>query len=759
MKLGLRLLIVLQLLIALAQTAFSYARFGYFSDLESYPPDDPYGSVDFREGDFIYGPLHSNGWIHINGNAGGYPQFYGPVTTAKEDVIWINGTPPDYDIFHAGLQVNYPDSNGYPFPLEEAIEFMWDNAGLPIWSTPAYIDSLGGYVEIATTIRMRYSHLQIEQWLYNDFYPNGDTIFYEERYSHGQILSLPAPQRGTVALRGKLFLEGVLRGQVSFLSADTIWIIDDVYYSDVNFDGVNWIGNPSEDEKGRPLPGSYNRLGIVSEKNVIIAFTPENGGYNGGQSLPGCDAVEGVSDREHILITAAIMALDNVFEIDFWHNSCNSNAANPYGLPWDHPCNTGMVDLRGNIYLWGSIIQRYHGSVQHSLFPNNYWIGYGSHYHHDENFAISYPPMFPIMMTDTLEVPEEFTTIQAAIDSSGTGDMILVSPGIYQENLVIDDKRITLTSRYQLDGDSSSVEETVIDGNGTGAVIRLQNGLSHLSRISGFTLTNGSGFMPDTSELTFGGAIYCYNSAPVLENLLITGNSADYGGAVFVTSSTQIHFTISQVTMTGNTATAGGALFCYENVWTLLENSIFWNNQPEEIHSWDCEVDAICCDIQGYWWGGDYIIDVDPLFCNPDGGHYRLLPDSPCRDYSDCSTMGYSDAQCDPEAIEEFVSQPATLYLSQNHPNPFNPSTTIEFSLPYPQEIQLEVYNIMGQRVAVLADGMFAAGIHRVTFNTNLQSVGAGSPRPHLGNLPTGIYIYRLTTGNDETSRKMLLVR
>ena len=379
----------------------NFANFMYFTDQEVNPADDPGGEIliNFYGADIIYGRLHSNDYIKINGSAG-YPQFWGWVTTAKEDVMWINGTTPNYDIFHAGFTPNYPPNSGGQgilYPPEDAVNVMRENAGLPIYSGDYLVDSLGSWEEIATTIRIRGNHLRIEQWLYDHFTPEGDTIYHEGNYQFGQLLSLPSPQRGTVALNGKLFLEGYLNGQVSFLSADTIWLIDDVYYQDIAFDGVNWLGNPSEDDKGRPVAGSNNRLGIVSEKNVLVAFTPENGGYNSGQTLPNCDVVPGFGDQEHILITGAIMAMDNVFEIDFWHNSCTNGGDNPYGLPTGHPCWTGMNDLRGNIYLWGAVVQQRRGFVRRSpIGPyGQRFIGYDKRYHYDDNFLEFPPPNFP----------------------------------------------------------------------------------------------------------------------------------------------------------------------------------------------------------------------------------------------------------------------------------------------------------------------------------------------------------------------------
>ena len=87
---------------------------------------------------------------------------------------------------------------------------------------------------------------------------------------------------------------------------------------------------------------------------------------------------------------------------------------------------------------------------------------------------------------------------------------------------------------------------------------------------------------------------------------------------------------------------------------------------------------------------------------------------------------------------------PQQIQLSQNYPNPFNPTTTIEFTLPYPQDVQLTVYNILGQQVQLLADRPYSAGVHQVRFD------GSG--------LASGVYVYRLVAGDRAVARKMVLV-
>jgi subtilisin family serine protease len=95
------------------------------------------------------------------------------------------------------------------------------------------------------------------------------------------------------------------------------------------------------------------------------------------------------------------------------------------------------------------------------------------------------------------------------------------------------------------------------------------------------------------------------------------------------------------------------------------------------------------------------------------------------------------------------VFSPEKYTLAQNFPNPFNPSTTIEFSIPQTSNVTIEIYNIVGERVASLVNKTLAAGYHRTDFNAS--------------NLPSGTYVYRLkASGQNGTfieTKKMLLMK
>ncbi len=93
---------------------------------------------------------------------------------------------------------------------------------------------------------------------------------------------------------------------------------------------------------------------------------------------------------------------------------------------------------------------------------------------------------------------------------------------------------------------------------------------------------------------------------------------------------------------------------------------------------------------------------------------------------------------------------PEHFALAQNYPNPFNPDTRIEFSLPQSSHVTLAVYDILGRKVAILADDQFDAGKHEVTWNGKNEL---------SQQVASGVYFYRMKAGDFEQSRKMLLVK
>jgi hypothetical protein len=96
-------------------------------------------------------------------------------------------------------------------------------------------------------------------------------------------------------------------------------------------------------------------------------------------------------------------------------------------------------------------------------------------------------------------------------------------------------------------------------------------------------------------------------------------------------------------------------------------------------------------------------------------------------------------------SVEELDNRPNQFSLDQNFPNPFNPTTNISFTIPQSSDVKLEVFNALGQKVATLVNGSRNAGSHTITFDAS--------------RFASGVYLYRLTSGNNVQINKMLLLK
>jgi serine protease len=113
------------------------------------------------------------------------------------------------------------------------------------------------------------------------------------------------------------------------------------------------------------------------------------------------------------------------------------------------------------------------------------------------------------------------------------------------------------------------------------------------------------------------------------------------------------------------------------------------------------------------------------------------------------SALSYADQTQELTAkTQGFI--PEQYQLDQNYPNPFNLSTTISFSLSTPSEVDLTIYNIMGQKIKTIAQGWYEAGSHTVTWDGKNET---GSV------VASGIYFYKLNAGNIVITKKMSLLK
>ncbi|KPL06252.1 hypothetical protein AMJ86_09180 [bacterium SM23_57] len=151
---------------------------------------------------------------------------------------------------------------------------------------------------------------------------------------------------------------------------------------------------------------------------------------------------------------------------------------------------------------------------------------------------------------------------------------------------------------------------------------------------------------------------------------------------------------------------------------------------------------------------GEHDIYEDPLFAGGTPYDYHLQSNSPCIDsgnpnYLDPdgtrSDMGafYFDQTSVPQS--QVASIPAHHRLDANFPNPFNSETVIPFAIGQRSHVVIDIYNIIGQRIARLLEGEFDVGEHSVSWSA--------------GYLPSGIYLCRMQAGGDTFHRKIFLLK
>jgi parallel beta-helix repeat protein len=233
---------------------------------------------------------------------------------------------------------------------------------------------------------------------------------------------------------------------------------------------------------------------------------------------------------------------------------------------------------------------------------------------------------------------------------------------------------------------------------------------------------------------------------------------------------------VNNTIVNNSASSSGGGIFYNSESDPLVFNSILWDNEApagKQIFPLNGSIEVVYSDVEGSF-SGTGNINADPLFIDTDDYHLSEASPSigggidslesggiwyiaPPTDYEgnirpnpqgSMPDMGIYESDLDiPVSIAGELSEtlPTVYALGRNYPNPFNPGTTIKYQLPTISDVELSVYNLLGQKVVDLVLKKQEAGYHQVEWDASQFS--------------SGIYYYRLTAGKFQDVKKMILLK
>ena len=209
-------------------------------------------------------------------------------------------------------------------------------------------------------------------------------------------------------------------------------------------------------------------------------------------------------------------------------------------------------------------------TVQHTFSPGEYPVRLTVHDDKGKKASITHV----IRAVKELKVPNQYRSIQRAIDDAEVGEVVVVSPGTYEENLDFLGKQITVKSEQPTD--QAIVDATILTAKESDQpVVRFSSGETLSSVFEGFTILGDL-----QRDCHYGGAIYVNKASPTIRNNVILNNAAFYtGGGIYLYESRAL---IADNTISSNEAAQGGGLCAAGRMdFPTIEGNHFIGNRAE----------------------------------------------------------------------------------------------------------------------------------------------------------------------------------
>jgi len=659
--------------------------------------------------DTLEGPVHSNDYIGLKYS----PQFYGQVSTSKDRFLESQANP--YFEFR-------PIFNAPPVEFPQNLDFLRDRALLMVQSRNG---------TAMTWIRMMAEH-GIAIFQYPAGTPRQDSLV--------ELIQIPDP--AIIFVEGDVEVEGILFGTLTIGCSGNMYLLDDCVY-----DGADPLGQFDEEE----MP---HMLGLVSEGNVIIKNTIENGradGYNQDRNN---------LDRHSIVITAALIALNESFTFEHHNNDWER-----YQGP--------EPDERGSIYFKGTIAQHRRGYFHRS---NHQGTGFHKRYYYDSRFHQNVPPGFAPgengIVSGRSDRVELFQRRNYRIRNANIGTLI-VSPGVElelegQQPIVVRD---SLILRGTVDQPITVRPERERDRT----LFRVARGARSYVELENVIFEESIETQIDCDSLK---VTNCEFNGPAVWEGIIQVRGSKFADQATMSSWHQLLVTHSVfengLTIAGdardghlinNTIVKGRGdglrLRRFRNL-EIQNNIIAFNQQGINNHHFaepdlgynnvfeNERDDYIDCT------HGEGAISSDPMFEELRNDDYRLTEGSPCID------TGNPDSPRDPDGTRAdigayYFDHPNSIQnefaptnvedfeLTGIYPNPFNSTTTIGYYLPVRSGVVINVYDLAGRLQVTLVDADTNAGRHKITW----------SPE----SLSAGMYLVQMQVGEFSSIRKVMFMK